>query len=77
MENVYKSNPNLYAASLEKACKMANRLHAMLDNGNPTILYHKDEAFNLYCMLEYLHLNFDLIPKNECKVTNEKDILEP
>ena len=63
MENKFELHPNLYVASLEKVCKMADGLHTMLDNGNPSILYHKDKAADLSYMLEYLRLNFDLVPK--------------
>jgi len=56
-------HPDLHDASLEKACKMADNLHTMLDNGNPAVLYHKDKAFDLSYMLEYLRLNFDLVSK--------------
>ena len=63
MEDKFKLHPDLQDASLEAACGLANNLHTMLDNGNPTILYHKEKAFDLSYMLEYLRLNFDLVPK--------------
>ena len=65
MEPKFELHPDLKDASLEAACKMADGLHTMLDNGNPTILYHKEKAADLHYMLEYLRLNFDLVPKSE------------
>ena len=63
MENKFELHPDLQDASFEAACRLADNLHMMLDNGNPTILYHKEKAADLSYMLEYLRLNFDLVPK--------------
>jgi len=63
MDHKFELNPFLKDASLEKVCEMADKLYTMLDNGNPAVLYHKDKAFDLSYMLEYLRLNFDLVPK--------------
>ena len=63
MNTKFELHPRLKDANLEAACKMADGLHTMLDNGNPTILYHKEKAADLSYMLEYLRLNFDLVPK--------------
>lgn len=62
MDN-FELHSDLKAASLEKACDLACSLSAMLDNGNPAILYHLKKAEDLHYMLEYLRLNFDLISK--------------
>ena len=63
MEDKFELHPDLQDASLEKACGIANGLHTMLDNGNPSVLYHKEKAADLSYMLEYLRLNFNLVPK--------------
>ena len=63
METKFELHTDLQDASLEAACKMADGLHTMLDNGNPAILYHKEKAADLSYMLEYLRLNFYLVPK--------------
>ena len=63
MENKFELHLDLQNVSLEKVCEIADNLHTMLDNGNPSILYHKDKAADLSYMLEYLRLNFDLVPK--------------
>ena len=55
MEAKHKLHPDLKEASLEKACKMANLL---IDND-----FESDTALNLSYMLEYLRLNFNLVPK--------------
>jgi hypothetical protein len=59
-------HPELHDASLEKACKMANALvwhndarrHPQASRIDPG-----QTAFDLSYMLEYLRLNFDLVPK--------------
>ena len=63
MEDKFELHPDLQDASLEKACGLADGLHTMLDNGDPALLYHKEKAADLSYMLEYLRLNFDLVPK--------------
>ena len=63
MENKFELHSDLKEASLEKACGIANGLHTMLDNGNPSVLYHKEKAADLSYMLEYLRLNFNLVKK--------------
>jgi hypothetical protein len=63
MDTKFELHPDIQDASLEKACRLADDLHTILDNGNPSLLYHKDKAFSLSYMLEYLRLNFDLVPK--------------
>lgn len=63
MENKFELHPDLQDASLEKVCEKVNDLLTMLDNGNPALLYHKDKVFDLSYTLEYLRLNFDLVPK--------------
>lgn len=64
--NTNELHPDLQDASLEKACKMANvlvwhndaRRHPRASRLDPGQL-----AFDLSYMLEYLRLNFDLVPK--------------
>jgi hypothetical protein len=63
MEDKFELHPDLQDASLEAACGLADGLHTMLDSGNPALLYHKGKAADLSYMLEYLRLNFDLVPK--------------
>lgn len=66
MENKFELHPDLQDASLEKACKMANALvwhndarrHPRASRIDPS-----QTAFDLHYMLEYLRLNFDLVPK--------------
>ena len=56
-------HPDLHDASLEKACKMANRLtHASFVGATLRTTLESDAA-DLHYMLEYLRLNFDLVPK--------------
>jgi len=62
-DDKFQLHPDLQDASLEKVCEMADGLHTMLDSGNPALLYHKGKAADLSYMLEYLRLNFDLVPK--------------
>lgn len=61
METKFELHPDLQDASLEKACKMADKLTRanlkFLDNSVATT------ASDLSYMLEYLRLNFDLVPK--------------
>ena len=52
---LHKLHSDLKEASLEKACKMANLL---ID-----IDLESDTALHLSYMLEYLRLNFNLVPK--------------
>jgi hypothetical protein len=53
-------HPDLYDASLEKACKMANDLTHTAHKSRTTV---ESDAADLHYMLEYLRLNFDLVPK--------------
>lgn len=54
METKFELHPDLKDASLEKACEMADWLVKE---------YDPDISFDLHYMLEYLRLNFDLVPK--------------
>ena len=57
----FQLHPDLHDASLEKACEMAERLtRANLKFLGTSVA---ERAFNLHYMLEYLRLNFDLVPK--------------
>ena len=57
-------HPDLHDASLEKACKMANDLIEEIEDASNDGPSHPGvTAFNLSYMLEYLRLNFDLVPK--------------
>jgi len=66
METKHELHPDLKEASLEKACEMANALvwhndarrHPRASRIDPGQL-----AFDISYMLEYLRLNFDLVPK--------------
>jgi hypothetical protein len=65
MEPKFELHPDLQDASLEKACEMADDLHTMLNNrgGTTRPAAAKQNAADLSYMLEYLRLNFDLVPK--------------
>ena len=67
METKFELHPDLKNASLEKACEMANELAGsicgVMDNGMESLEWQWEEAKNLHYMLEYLRLNFDLVPK--------------
>ena len=54
MENKFELHPDLQDASLEKACELADQ---QVRCNRP------DTAVDLSYMLEYLRLNFDLVPK--------------
>ena len=61
METKLELHPDLKDASLEKACEMAERLtRANLKFLGPSVA---ERAADLHYMLEYLRLNFDLVPK--------------
>jgi hypothetical protein len=54
METKHELHPDLQDASLEKVCEMADR----------QVRCHRPAtAVDLHYMLEYLRLNFDLVPK--------------
>ena len=64
--NKHELHPDLQDASLEKACEMANYL--VRCNGSPADLpadgpWPHEVTVDLHYMLEYLRLNFDLVPK--------------
>jgi hypothetical protein len=54
MEIKHELHPTLRGASLEAACEMADR---------QVRCYRPGTAVDLSYMLEYLRLNFDLVPK--------------
>jgi hypothetical protein len=54
METKFELHPDLQDASLEKACELADQQVRCNRPGT---------AVNLSYMLEYLRLNFDLVPK--------------
>ena len=54
METKFELHPDLKDASLEKACELANWLSSASES---------DLLADLSYMLEYLRLNFDLVPK--------------
>ena len=56
MENKFELHPDLKDASLEKACDLAKDL-SLSTPANPY------DLIDLHYMLEYLRLNFDLVPK--------------
>ena len=56
METKHELHPELHDASLEKACDLARDL-SMSTPVNPY------DVADLHYMLEYLRLNFDLVPK--------------
>jgi hypothetical protein len=60
METKHELHPDLHDASLEKACEMANGLIHTAHMSRATV---EEKAFDLSYMLEYLRLNFDLVPK--------------
>ena len=61
MENKFELHPCLKDANIEKACELADKLTRanlkFLDNSVATT------ASDLSYMLEYLRLNFNLVPK--------------
>ena len=65
METKHELHPDLQDASLEKACEMANSLVWDIAAGYPRGTRNNPEkgAADLHYMLEYLRLNFDLVPK--------------
>ena len=60
MSNKFKLDPDLKDASLEKVCEMANELTTTSHMSKDT---REGLAADLSCMLDYLRLNFDLVPK--------------
>jgi len=60
-------HPDLHDASLEKACKMAVRLvdlsEACPAGFGDDSCGTEEDIKDLHYMLEYLRLNFDLVPK--------------
>ena len=66
MENKFELHPDLQDASLKKACKMADGLvkgfqvPRLGPVGRESL---EKSAADLSYMLEYLRLNFDLVPK--------------
>lgn len=61
METKHELHPELQDASLEKVCEMADKLtRANLKFLGESVA---KRAFDLHYMLEYLRLNFDLVPK--------------
>jgi len=61
METKFELHPDLQDASLEKACEMADKL----TRANLKFLGNSvaNRAADLSYMLEYLRLNFNLVPK--------------
>jgi hypothetical protein len=62
----FQLNPDLHDASLEKVCEMANKLVTHYEDKRPlreVLINPEVVAFDLSYMLEYLRLNFDLVPK--------------
>jgi hypothetical protein len=59
MDNKHELHPLLQDASLEKVCEMANKLSKGYMNQDS---WRSDSA-DLHYVLEYLRLNFDLVPK--------------
>lgn len=55
----FKLNPELNDASLEKACKLANDL----TNAKGMSYTSASMAVDLHYMLEYLRLNYNLVPR--------------
>ena len=60
METKFELHPDLKDASLEKVCEMAKKLKSTSHMSRITA---EEIAFDLSYMLEYLRLNFDLVPK--------------
>lgn len=61
METKHELHPDLQDASLEKVCEMADKLtQANLKFLGKSVA---EKAADLSYMLEYLRLNFDLVPK--------------
>lgn len=56
----FQLHPDLKDASLKKVCEMANRLVKESQGSRGTV---STLAFEVSYMLEYLRLNFDLMPK--------------
>lgn len=61
MENKFELHPFLQDASLEKACEMANKLSKSYMSQDSW----RAESADLHYVLEYLRLNFDLVPKSK------------
>ena len=61
MEDKFELPPDLQGASLEKACGMMNTLAACFMAMQKEDL--RDKLCDVSYMLEYLRLNFDLVPK--------------
>lgn len=62
MDNKFELHPDLQDASLEKAAELANALVTGLD-GRRRAHDPGQLAADLSFMLEYLRLNFNLVPK--------------
>lgn len=66
MENKFELHPDLQDASLEKVCEMANALVWHNDarrHPRDSRIDPSQTAFDLSYLLEYLRLNFTLVPK--------------
>ena len=61
MNMKFELNPALNDASLEKACDLANALAMRADMSKEAL----DKASDLHYMLEYLRLNYNLVPRKE------------
>ena len=59
----YELHPELKEASLDKVCEMANQLVNSFDGRIVEPIDQGQLAFDLSYMLEYLRLNFNLVPK--------------
>ena len=63
MTESYQFHPELKDASLEKICEIANQLVNSFDGRIAEPIDQRQLAFDVSYMLEYLRLNFDLVPK--------------
>ena len=66
MEDKFELHPCLKDANIEKACELANALVWHNDarrHPRASRLDPSQTAFDLSYMLEYLRLNFNLVPK--------------
>ena len=59
----FELHPELKDASLEKVCDLANQLVNSFDGRAAKPIDQGQLAFDLSYMLEYLRLNFNLVPK--------------
>lgn len=60
---IHEIHPELKEASLDKVCEMANRLVNGFDGRGVKPIDQGQLAFDLSYMLEYLRLNFNIVPK--------------